>query len=58
VAGVGFHSHHVFVSTQSENQRLLAVGLVVPDRTPRFAVDRELSRIRSESSNATNSGRE
>src|SRR5213079_2696089 len=44
VAGVGFHSHHVSVSAQSENQRVLAMGLVVPDRTARFAADRELSR--------------
>jgi len=34
------------------------MGLVVPDRTTWFAVDRELSRIRSESGNATNSARE
>src|SRR6266404_8395835 len=45
VAGVGFHSHHVSVSAKSENQRVLAMGLVVPDRTARFAVDRELSAI-------------
>src|SRR5438105_15441454 len=56
VAGVGFHSHHVSVSAQSENQRVVAMGLVVPDRTARFASDRELSAIRSESGNATNSG--
>src|SRR5207248_8983214 len=45
VAGVGFHSHHVSVSAQSENQRAPAMGLVVPDRTTWGAVDRELSAI-------------
>ena len=45
LAGVGFHSHHVSVSAQSENQRVLAMGLVVPDRTTRFATHRELSAI-------------
>src|SRR5882757_9179496 len=38
VAGVGFHSHHVSVSAQSENQRAPAMGLVVPDRTARSAI--------------------
>src|SRR5947209_13656313 len=45
VAGVGFYSHHVSGSAQSENQRVLAMGLVVPDRTTRFASHRELSAI-------------
>src|SRR5205823_6663426 len=52
VAGLGFHSHHVSVSAQSENQRVLAMGLVVPNRTARFAVDRELSRIGTGTNNA------
>ena len=45
VAGVGFHSHHVSVSAQSENQRVPAMGLGVPDRTTRLASHRELSAI-------------
>ena len=43
VARVGFHSHHVSVAAQSENQRVPAMGLGVPDRTTRFASHRELS---------------
>src|SRR6266436_8106375 len=45
VAGVGFHPYHVSVSAQSENQRAPAMGLVIPDRTTRFASHRELSAI-------------
>ena len=45
VAGVGFHSHFVSGSAQSSDQRLPAMGLVIPDRTTRFAAHRELSAI-------------
>src|SRR5436853_7039296 len=45
VAGVGFHSHHVSISAQSSDQRRPAMGLVIPDRTTRFASHRELSAI-------------
>ena len=45
VAGVGFHSHFVSGSAQSSDQRLPAMGLVIPDRTTRFASHRELSAI-------------
>src|SRR6266513_2015472 len=45
VAVVGFHSHHVSVSAQSENKRVLAMGLAVSDGATRLASHRELSAI-------------